>query len=72
MERITDNKLIFVYPMDQSRQYNLDYIFTEEHTPDDLFAITAKPLLNHLLRGNNAVYFAYGQSATGELQLIPM
>lgn len=43
-----------------------DGVFDEEATQEALFNHSCKPILDDVIRGNNASLFVYGQTGTGK------
>ena len=46
--------------------FTYDYLFTPDSTQEEVFSISAKPIIEDVLQGFNGTIFAYGQTASGK------
>lgn len=53
-------------PQGQEVQYTYDFTFPESCTQEDIYEMTAAPIVSGVLEGINGTIFAYGQTGTGK------
>jgi hypothetical protein len=46
--------------------YSYDHVFDAESTQEEIYNAYGKPLISHILEGNNAAVFAYGATGSGK------
>lgn len=65
----SDNQSVTIIPNSENSSpltFTYDYIFTPESTQEDVFDISAKPIIEDVIQGFNGTIFAYGQTASGK------
>ena len=64
-----DNQTVIVNPMSESGgplYFNFDYVFPEFSIQEDVYNISAKPIVEAVMQGFNGTVFAYGQTSSGK------
>lgn len=61
-----DDTLIDVQGDEGSAKFSFDQIFGDKSTQEEVYTITAGPLIEEILTGYNGTIFAYGQTGTGK------
>lgn len=51
--------------------FSFDRVFGADSKQPEVFIDTAQPLIQDVLQGYNATIFAYGQTGTGKVNLLP-
>lgn len=50
----------------KNERFNFDYVFPTTSTQQEVFEVSAIPIINDMLSGYNCTFFVYGQSGTGK------
>ena len=58
--------LNLIYPRDTIRPFHFDGVMNEKTTEAEVYELTAKGLVEHVMHGYNGTFFVYGQTGTGK------
>lgn len=53
-------------PKEPVKDFRFDYVFDTESQQQQVYKMTAEPLVSAVLDGFNGTYFVYGQTGTGK------
>jgi len=70
--KVKDNNTINIYnsAREVAKSFSYEYILNEKYKQEEVFMISTAPLIKHAIMGYNSTIFVYGQTGSGNTEII--